>query len=1148
MISESGFLRRFKEHFLPELYFDTHDKKEEDSIEKEEKHQLEENDVRTYKNRVDKLEKLIKAKENSIKTFITKNDALTSELLGVKDLLYEKDMAFRSVSDSLNIVVERCNHKSKQVQEQMETNENLSDQNAALKSEVEIMKRKVSDLESEVVDYQKLNEENNDAYKNQKQLLRKREEELLELRREFEEKIDMQSESTASVRKKAERCSNESEELREQLKKLKEKFDKEKDCHFTEIQNLEQEKTELIQKMSSTENQLKKSREEYNSMANNLTYTESDFHALQLKFNSLTKDHASLKTDLHNHEKRVNSLTTENKSVKKELENLKIDHDTLVQQKVSHNSRIQNLQREIEDEKDRGLKNSHIIEDLKRQVQNQQNELAISNARSNEFAKSSLEEEQDMRRKWLNRIKDAEDEVNRLTAKLKLSEKNRSEQCAELEQVNYDLASTKRNLTSLEKKHHNTEVMLEEHVNLDQENRDKIETMKRRMNEYQSQIVALKQEKEEDLRQQRELRNKIKTLTERVEDLEHEEEISERKKQEMTRQVARLQEQVETANGTVAELSEDLEKANTRADKTHKDSLLAMEQNTNVLAEKDEEIEMVKKTCRGTINLLKNQLEAAELEISKLVLIKKELEGEIMLLQGDLDEAEATVNELNNEIPRQQDILEQLNVSLGEATSRCEALQDALVRADLKCTQLSTRNEELEDQVTQGETQKRLTDQDNIDLHNKIAEQSAKSEALLDTIAKVEAQLEAQSGIMEAMEADKSNWELERRKMRELITTLEADNQHLEEVRIGLESSENKIKCRLRDTISEHEDIMKSVKNNHRSRTRALESRVAELEGNLEEETERRTTLEKALKRLERLLKELELQAMEDTQTIERQVEQIASVNNRNKQLKTQFADAEARITSLQQKLRKLTTEVEESEGRNATMTKLLSTPAASRCPTPLRQSRGCLASRPDTAMSWDHEGVDHQDLSNLSNDLKQPDKLYTALMRNSVMGSRPSSRLISPEVESILLSGRNSPVGPLSILSGRNSPAAQLSPGLQRAVSPAGSIGNQPKSFQFEESLTKDFEIVNQIDVQDGGKTEDTNGEEIKSTDASPKKISTQEDKIPEVILTEEGKSPVSLAKEVASEEVKPLWETEVIVPEKDGDQNGVPDAVNGH
>lgn len=87
----------------------------------------------------------------------------------------------------------------------------------------------------------------------------------------------------------------------------------------------------------------------------------------------------------------------------------------------------------------------------------------------------------------------------------------------------------------------------------------------------------------------------------------------------MARQVSRLQEQVETANAQVAELTEDLEKANNRADKTHKDGLLASEHHANTLAEKEEEIEMVKKTCRGTINLLKNQLEAAEMEIGKLV-------------------------------------------------------------------------------------------------------------------------------------------------------------------------------------------------------------------------------------------------------------------------------------------------------------------------------------------------------------------------------------------------------------------------------------------------------------------------------------------------------------------------------------------------
>ena len=50
-------------------------------------------------------------------------------------------------------------------------------------------------------------------------------------------------------------------------------------------------------------------------------------------------------------------------------------------------------------------------------------------------------------------------------------------------------------------------------------------------------------------------------------------------------------------------------------------------------------------------------------------MINKDLGQEIILLQGDLDEAEATIRELNNEIPRQQDILEQ--VSVAHITRNC---------------------------------------------------------------------------------------------------------------------------------------------------------------------------------------------------------------------------------------------------------------------------------------------------------------------------------------------------------------------------------------------------------------------------------------------------------------------------------------------
>ena len=69
--------------------------------------------------------------------------------------------------------------------------------------------------------------------------------------------------------------------------------------------------------------------------------------------------------------------------------------------------------------------------------------------------------------------------------------------------------------------------------------------------------------------------------------------------------------------------------------------------------------------------------------------------------------------------------------------------------------------------------------------------------------------------------------------------------------------------------------------------------------------------------------------------------------------------------------------------------------------------------------------------------------------MRNSVLSSRCSSRLISPEVEHIIMSGRNSPMSHLSILSGRNSPNP-TSP-LIRAESP-NSPGKLPNNvFDFE-------------------------------------------------------------------------------------------------
>ena len=73
--------------------------------------------------------------------------------------------------------------------------------------------------------------------------------------------------------------------------------------------------------------------------------------------------------------------------------------------------------------------------------------------------------------------------------------------------------------------------------------------------------------------------------------------------------------------------------------------------------------------------------------------------------------------------------------------------------------------------------QRRLTEQDNIDLHNKITEQQSKAQSLLDTLAKVESRLGEQSDSFEKIEIEKSEWEMEKMKMKEIVS--ENDNTEL---------------------------------------------------------------------------------------------------------------------------------------------------------------------------------------------------------------------------------------------------------------------------------------------------------------------------------------------------------------------------------
>ena len=60
----------------------------------------------------------------------------------------------------------------------------------------------MNDIESELLDYIRLNDENNDVINNLKQIVKRREEEILDIQREFEDRFDREKESVQSIKKK----------------------------------------------------------------------------------------------------------------------------------------------------------------------------------------------------------------------------------------------------------------------------------------------------------------------------------------------------------------------------------------------------------------------------------------------------------------------------------------------------------------------------------------------------------------------------------------------------------------------------------------------------------------------------------------------------------------------------------------------------------------------------------------------------------------------------------------------------------------------------------------------------------------------------------------------------------------------------------
>ncbi|KAK2091894.1 Myosin-15 [Saguinus oedipus] len=267
------------------------------------------------------------------------------------------------------------------------------------------------------------------------------------------------------------------------------------------------------------------------------------------------------------------------------------------------------------------------------------------------------------------------------------------------------------------------------------------------------------------------------------------------------------------------------------------------------LSEKDEEIENFRRKQQCTIDYLQSSLDSEAKSRVEATRIKKKMED-------DLSEMELQLSCANRQ---------DLQMQLDDSTHLNSDLKDQVAMAERRNSLLQSELEELRSLQEQTERGCRLSEQELLEATERISLFYTQNTSLLSQKKKLEAdvarmQKEAEEMVQECQNAEEKAKKaaVEAANLSEELKKKQDTIAYLERMRENMEQTITDLQKRLAE--AEQTALMGS-----RKQIQKLESRVHELEGELEGEIRRSAEAQRGARRLERCVKELTYQVLRET-------------------------------------------------------------------------------------------------------------------------------------------------------------------------------------------------------------------------------------------------------------------------------------------
>ncbi|KAM6951710.1 LOW QUALITY PROTEIN: myosin-3-like [Aplochiton taeniatus] len=856
-----------------------------------------------------KLEADLKLAQESIMD-LENNKQQTDEKLKKKD--FEICHLLGKIEDEQSLGGQ-LQKKLKEHQARIEELEEEMEAERAARAKVE---KQRCDISRELEEISERLEEAGGATTAQIEMNKKREAEFQKLRRDLEESTLHHEATSAALRKKHADSMAELGEQIDNLQRVKQKLEKEKSEFKMEIDDL----ASNVESVSKSKGNLEKICRGLEDQLSELKTKSEDsvrhFNDLTVQAARFQTENGELSRQLEERESLVTQLTRTKQSLTQQNEELKrlVDEEVKAKNALAH--AFQSARHDCDLLREQFEEEQEAKAELQRAMSKANGEVAQWRTKYETDAIKRTEELEEAKKKLAQRLQDAEELVEGVNAKCASLEKSKQRLQGEVEDLMIDVERSNASAANLDKKQRSFDKVLSEWRQKYEESQAELEGAQKESRSLSTELFKIKNSYEEALDQLETIKRENKILQQEISDLS--DQIGETGK--TIHEVEKAKKTVETEK---SEIQTALEEAEATLEHEESKILRAQLELSQVkgeverkLAEKEEELEQLKRNSQRTIESLQSSLDAEVRGRNDALRVKRKMETDLNEMEVKLGHATGQASEAQKQLRNIQAQLKDAQLHLDEALHGQEELKELAAMAERRSTLMQTEVEELRAALEQTERSRKMAEQELVDACERVGLLHSQNTSLMNTKKKLDADVShLQAEVEDAIQEARSTEEKAKKAITDAAMMAEELKKeqdtcgHLERLKKNLEVTVKDLQLRL----DEAENLaMKGGK----KQLQKLETRVRELEGELDAEQRRGADAVKGVRKYERRVKELSYQAEEDKKSVLRLQDLVDKLQIKVKAYKRQVEEAEEQANSHLTKFRKVQHELEEAEER----------------------------------------------------------------------------------------------------------------------------------------------------------------------------------------------------------------------------------------